>query len=100
MEFGLQDNDIKEIKTVFASFRNIDQVVLFGSRALGRHKPGSDIDFAISGSNLTFNEILEISNRLEDLGMFYSFDIQNMASIKDSALIDHIQRVGKVFYKA
>ena len=65
---------------------------------MGNYKPGSDIDFAISGDKITMHDMFEISKSLDKLDMIYSFDLQNMVTIKDKDVIDHINRVGKIFY--
>ena len=44
---GLTPKELETLKNVFKKFENINEVILFGSRALGTHKPASDIDFAI-----------------------------------------------------
>jgi predicted nucleotidyltransferase len=100
MEFGLDNSDIKRIKEVFAGFPQVKQVIVFGSRAMGNYKPGSDIDLAIQGDAITFDVVLEIIDCLERLGMLYRFDLQNLSSIKDPAVQEHIKRVGKEFYSA
>jgi uncharacterized protein len=98
MEYGIPADDIKCIKDVFAGFPVVKQVLLFGSRAMGNYKPGSDIDLAVIGDAITFDDMLDINDRLEQLGLLYRFDIQNMESIRDPDLKEHIQRVCKVFY--
>ncbi len=46
--FGLSDEDIEKINDVFSSFYEVDRVVLYGSRAKGNYRKGSDIDFTIA----------------------------------------------------
>jgi len=48
--------------------------------------------------NVSFSELLTINNELEDIGLLYTFDIQNIANITDRDVLDHISRVGKPFY--
>ncbi len=98
MEHGLSIEDIAIIKKVFWAHSNIYEVILFGSRAKGNYKPGSDIDLAVVADAFTFDELLELHTELEKLGLLYRFDIQNFKKIKDPCVIDHIERVGKVFY--
>ena len=95
--YGLQDNDIKRICDLFADIPKVMRVVLFGSRAMGNYKPGSDIDLAITG-DITFDELQEINARLEDLSFLYSFDVQRLNAIKDEDLLEHINRVGIAIY--
>ena len=72
MNYGLQDSTIEKINAVFESFPDIKQAVLYGSRAKGNYKPGSDIDLTLHGSALTtflFNEIvskLDVGHRVDE----------------------------------
>ena len=101
MDYGLSSADIKRIKGVFAANPKVHEVILFGSRAMGNYKAGSDIDLAVvpGTGKLEFNDILELNMALEELGLLYQFDLQNYKEIKDPDVIDHIHRVGKIFYK-
>ena len=47
---GLSQKELEILKEVFKKFDNIKEVILFGSRALGKHRPSSDIDLAIKGN--------------------------------------------------
>ena len=96
MEFGLTPDDIKCINDALAKVTGIDKVIIFGSRALGTNKKGSDIDLALVGNSLTFDSLLEAYSRLEELGLLYKFDLQLFNKIKDPNVLDHINRVGQV----
>jgi len=98
MDFGLSPDDILLIKKTFKEYSKVQEVILFGSRAMGNYKPGSDIDLAILGSNITFNDILDLDNALEKLGLLYKFDLQNFKDINDPEVVEHIKRAGKLFY--
>lgn len=98
MNFGLKDTDITSISSVFSQYENINTVFLYGSRAKGNYKPGSDIDFTIDG-NLTFSEQMRLENDLDDLLLPYKIDLSVKHKISNPDLLDHIQRVGKVFYQ-
>jgi predicted nucleotidyltransferase len=56
IQFGLKQEDIDKINDVFASYEGIDSVVIYGSRAKGNFKVGSDIDLTIIDNSLTFPE--------------------------------------------
>ncbi len=98
MEYGLEQEDIKRIHEAFATNPGVEKVILFGSRAMGHFKSGSDIDLAVVGNELTFNDILELHAQLENLGLLYKFDLQLFSAIKDADVLAHIERVGKVIY--
>ncbi len=98
MMYGLSSADIEQINGVFAAHSRVEQAIIFGSRALGNFTSGSDIDLAIVGDGLNFDDILQLHHELESLGMLYTFDLQRFAGIKDQDVLDHIHRVGKQFY--
>jgi predicted nucleotidyltransferase len=99
MNYGLSDNDISNIREIFAANLKVNEVILFGSRAMGNYKPGSDIDLAVVSDDMTFDDLLELESQLEQLGLLYKIDLQNLKKINDRDVISHISRVGKVFYK-
>lgn len=98
MKFGLKDKDITAISAVFSLYENIDTVLLYGSRVKGNYKPGSNIDLTIDG-NLTFYEQMRLENELDDLLLPYKIDLSVKHKISNPDLLEHIQRVGKVFYQ-
>lgn len=98
MKFGLKENTIKKIKEVFAQFPEVEEVTLYGSRAMGNHRPGSDIDLTFKGKDLNLRILNRISDKLDDLLLPYTFDLSIYDHIENPDLVDHIRRVGKVFY--
>ena len=99
MSFGLKEQVVEQIVSVFRDNQFVDEVVLYGSRAKGCSKPGSDIDFAIKGDQLDLKELNRISLALDDLLLPYTFDLSIYRHISNPDLLDHIARVGKIFYK-
>lgn len=97
--FGLKDKDIQSIRQVFANHPNVEKVMLYGSRAIGNHRPNSDIDFAMIGNNLDLTEQFSIENELDDLLLPYKIDVVIFHTISNNDLADHIRRQGKVFYE-
>ena len=71
---------------------------MYGSRAKGNYRIGSDIDLTIIGTDIDLSKLNEIENRLDDLMLPYSFDISVFSHIKNDGLLDHIKHVGKEFY--
>lgn len=98
--FGLTEEVLSKIKSVFEHYENIDEVVLYGSRAKGNYRPGSDIDLTLKGKELNLKIINKISNELDDLLLPYGFDLSSYSQIENTDLIEHIQRVGIVIYRA
>jgi len=73
---------------------------LFGSRATGTYNDGSDIDLALMGVDLVLNDILDATIKIEMLLLPYKFDIIIYDRIKNTPLIEHINRVGIIIYNS
>jgi predicted nucleotidyltransferase len=99
MSFGLKSDTIAQIHAVFSQFTQLEAAILYGSRAKGTEKPGSDIDLALKGAGLNLDSVNQIRDRLDDLLFPYTFDLSILSQIDNSELLEHIQRVGKTFYK-
>lgn len=99
IQFGLKQEDIDKINHVFTAYDGIDSVIIYGSRAKGNFKVGSDIDLTINENSLPFPKFLEIENTLDDLLLPYKIDLSLKRKITNIDLLAHIDRVGKLFYK-
>lgn len=97
-KFGLPDNVIKGISEVFSKDERIQKVIIYGSRAKGNYKEGSDIDLTIIGTELTTTDLLRLENELDDLLLPYKIDLSLFHQIENVGLQSHINRVGVVFY--
>jgi len=96
--FGLSDETIGLINQVFSKYAEIEKVLIYGSRARGDYRNGSDIDLAIVG-DLSFEDREHISGLIDDLPIPYMCDVLIFRDIKNQNLIEHIERVEQVFYK-
>ncbi|MDR0879029.1 MAG: nucleotidyltransferase domain-containing protein [Treponema sp.] len=95
--YGLPDGAVEKINKVFEKYSAIEKAVLYGSRAKGTYKNGSDIDLTLFG-HVTFQELLRIETELDDLLLPWMIDLSIYKHIDNPALIDHIGRVGLVFF--
>ncbi|MFV1974897.1 MAG: nucleotidyltransferase family protein [Candidatus Scalindua sp.] len=101
MKYGLKERDIKYITESIKAFSEIKEVVLFGSRAKGKFKTGSDVDMAIKGEDITHSTVTSLSYLLnEEKPLPYYFDIVHYEKIKEPELKEHIDRVGIAFYES
>lgn len=100
MKFGLSDSVIVELQDVFRRHKNISKVLIFGSRAKGNYREGSDIDLVAIGNNLDYNQIIKILTEIDDLELLYSVDLLDYSKIIGTPIGDHINRVGQVFYQS
>lgn len=99
MKFGLSEVTIEKIQSVFARFPAIKKAVLYGSRAKGNFKTGSDIDLTIYGDKLTSDLCSTIASELDDLLLPYTIDLSIFDELNHAKLREHIERVGVVFYE-
>jgi uncharacterized protein len=101
MKFGLSEATIEKICTVLARYPQVETAVLYGSRAKGNYKPGSDIDLTLYGDeDLTLRVLLRLMSEIDDLLLPYTIDLSIFHTIDDPDLIDHIERrVGIPFYQ-
>jgi predicted nucleotidyltransferase len=98
--FGLRKKDIEDIIAVLRNFTEVEQAIIFGSRAKGNYKNGSDVDVAIKGKKANYSIALKISGILnEDTLMPYHFDILSYEDLKNNNLVSHIDNVGKLLYE-
>jgi predicted nucleotidyltransferase len=72
--------------------------VLYGSRAKGNYKNGSDIDLTLKGKNLNLLILGKIDEQLDDLLLPYTFDLSIYHQISNAELLNHMNRVSKIFF--
>lgn len=96
--FGLSSTTLDKLKGVFAQHAAIQQVLIYGSRAKGNYRPGSDIDLTIKGDELSFNEFMQLENQIDDLLLPYKVDLSQYRQLDNPELVAHIDRVGIEVY--
>lgn len=100
MKFGLKETTIQKICGVFADYPQVEKAVIYGSRAKGNYKNGSDIDLTLyGGKDLTLNILSKMLREIDDLLLPYTIDLSIFHNLSDPDFIEHIQRVGMVFYQ-
>lgn len=99
MEFGLNQETIDKINSVFEKHPEIDKVIIYGSRAKGNYRMGSDIDLSMFGNDLEYDLIAKVNSEIDELNTPYLFDISIFKLLNSPSLEEHISRVGKIFYK-
>lgn len=100
MQFGLQQTTIDKINSIFEKNPEVEQVIIYGSRAKGNFRNGSDIDITLKGKSLTYNVLSKIIGEIDDLDTPYMFDISIFDKLGAPSLEEHIDRVGLVFYES
>lgn len=96
--FGLTAKELQTVIDVLSQFPEIEEAVIFGSRALNRHRKGSDVDIALKGKNID-SVTAAVAGLLNDESPLpYYFDIIDYHHIDNPDLKDHIDRVGQSLY--
>ncbi|MFM2111488.1 MAG: hypothetical protein RLZZ271_148 [Pseudomonadota bacterium] len=98
-EFGLPESALATVRAILAGCPHVEKAILYGSRAKGTHKPGSDIDLTLVGDGLTQDMLARLAGQLAESSIPYQVDLSILASIDHPALREHIERVGKLFYQ-
>lgn len=98
-EIGLSDQNANLLLEVFKKYDFIDKIILYGSRAKGNFSDRSDVDLVVIGKPKDRFEVSRVLNEIEETSFPYNIDLQLYSDIKNSQLLDHINRLGKTFYK-
>jgi predicted nucleotidyltransferase len=97
--FGLPEHAIQAIQQVLAAHPEVEQAIVYGSRALGRQRPASDIDLTLIGPAIGFGSLARIEAELDDLLLPWMIDLSRLADLSHPPLLAHIKRVGQVLYR-
>lgn len=96
---GIDETIWNKILHVCFSSSKVKQVILYGSRARGNYKQGSDIDIAIDAPSMTPREFATLWNALDDLPIIYTLDVIHLQSQLNEQLLDEVDHHGVVFTK-
>ncbi|MDX1320226.1 MAG: nucleotidyltransferase domain-containing protein [Oceanospirillum sp.] len=96
--FGLTDQLISRFSQVFQQYPGIDHVLIFGSRATGRYRPGSDIDLAVSVHPDADVDFAVLADQLDALNTPYLIDLVDIRQLSDNPLLEQIRTHGQPFY--
>ena len=99
MRYGLNNISASKILNVLDAFPAIERAVIYGSRARGNFREGSDIDMTLEGPSLTFSDLCLVYNRLDDLMLPYHFDLSIKRYITNDALLSSIDTEGCIFFE-
>lgn len=97
--YGLPSSTVEKVVSLFKKYPQVEKAIIYGSRAKGSYRKGSDIDIVLIGAALTHNDLVAIEDKIDDLFLPYSFDLSLFKNITNEELIDHINRIGLTFYE-
>lgn len=99
MSYGLSLDAINKLQQLFSNYDVIEEVIIYGSRAKGNYREGSDIDVTVKGNKIDLLPLNKIKSDIDDLLLPYKIDLSVYTKITNEDLKEHISRVGKLFYK-
>ena len=98
MTFGLADIEFQALRDALASVPEVEEAIIYGSRARGTNRIASDIDLTLKGNSLTYLQLALLDERIDELYLPYFVDLSLYSMLKNPDLLDNIHREGKVFY--
>lgn len=97
--YGMTDEELKLLCSLFARQKEIEQVILYGSRAKGTHKPFSDVDITLLGVGLSRSHLNRLLAEIDESSLPYFFDVSIFSKLTNPALIEQIGKTGVVLYQ-
>ena len=100
MKYGLSDRTLDTMNSFFRKYPGIKRAILYGSRAKGNYRNGSDIDLSlVTDGKFSHTDLLRIGNDFDDSDMPYFVDVSIYDNLSNQNLKAHIDRVGKILYE-
>jgi len=99
LDFGLSQRALDALRALFASCEPVRRAIVYGSRAKGNFREGSDIDVALDAPDLSFDGFLRLKTLIDDLMLAWQVDLAVLSHIDNPDLLAHIARVGKVLWQ-
>lgn len=99
MQFGLNDMELQALRTTLASVPEVEEAIIYGSRARGTNRIASDIDITLKGKALTYLQLALLDAKIDELYLPYFVDLSLFSMLKNPDLLESINREGKVLYK-
>ncbi len=99
-QFGITEKSFDLIVESISARPEIERALIFGSRAMGNAKRGSDIDLALCGEKVTRATAEALSRELnEQLPIPYYVDVVAYREIDHDRLKRHIDAEGREFFR-
>ena len=96
---GIPQADSQKLLELISTHPLVQNVVLYGSRALGRQRAGTDIDLCLDAPSMKLGELLELGAQLDDLLLPLQIDLQLRHLIAHEGLVAHIERAGQLLWE-
>jgi len=100
VKYGLKDEYTQDFLSIINKFHDVDKVVLFGSRAMEKHKKTSDVDIALFGKKVNAGLASAIKFEIEEETVIpYFFDVVAYPVIQNSKFKEHINTKGVTLWE-
>jgi predicted nucleotidyltransferase len=96
--FGLSQKNVDRLSGVFAKYPLIDHIDIFGSRAKGTFRSGSDIDLAVYTKGGDDPQFSNLWLDVDALPIAFKIDLVDMNRLQNEKLAASIKRDGVRFY--
>ncbi len=96
---GLSPGVLAILRAIFACYPEIRQVRLYGSRARGTHRPGSDIDLAVFAPNMSEERLAALWQDLDASPIAFNIDLVQVETLTNPDLRRHILADGITIYE-
>ena len=93
-QFGLSDRQYSILKQLLQNRTDIEETIIFGSRALGTYSNGSDLDIALKGPRVTLDTVINLYHQLETSDLIFKVDLVDYEHCENPELKDHIDKQG------
>lgn len=93
--YGLPEQALQRLLETLYRNPAVERVVLYGSRAMGTYRPGSDIDLCLFAPAMTLPGLLRLGVDIDELLLPWKVDLNLWHQIDNAALREHIERVGR-----
>lgn len=96
---GLSESALATIRSALSKHEAINRAIVYGSRAKGNYREGSDIDLTLDALLLSDSDLSNLWHELDESNLPYLIDLSRLQDLKNSDLLEHINRVGVVLYE-
>jgi predicted nucleotidyltransferase len=95
---GIPERSAQQLLDLLTAQPQLEVIWLFGSRAMGRYQPGSDIDLCLDAPLLSHASRLSLLAAIDDLLLPWRVDLLLLHQL-DAEVLAHVQRVGRCIWK-
>ena len=95
---GLPHLSSQRLLAVLQRSTKVQEIWLFGSRAMGRYHEGSDLDLCLVGETITHLDRLKLMHAIDELLLPWQVDLALRHELPDE-LLDHLNRVGRCLWR-